>query len=355
MSCSLITEQNNNYSPMWKSSTFSSVNYLYDLAGVALRYNINYDYVQTVDLFDEKNQSLVRGSRKRIGISSQGTSFYYFVFSIPAGSFSRISYIRLNIKQGYALRIPESVLILDMNNDTEFNYSNVFMNSNKTSYIDLIAPKFVDKIGVTIYPRPPISNKLTLSNFKLFNLDNTALDYTLSEDSTPENLDSNIPALFAYKLATPSFVGKVSFDFNDSVSPAMIQFVNKNVVSYSYNVHNSVSGNYNFETIRLVDFNQDDIESIKYVISALLTEDPIKDAYFNVKIKPDNKVGYNKYDEMPLDASELNAILKENEKLKSQNRNLVNMFSEQTKFINRRVNPLVNSVYENNLLKNYRK
>jgi hypothetical protein len=338
---------------MWKYST--SVNYLYDLAGVALRYNINYDYVDTVDLFDEKNQSLVRGSRKKTGISSNGTSFYYFVFSIPAGSFSKISYIRLNIKQGYALRVPESVLLLDMKKDQEFNYSNVFMNSNNNSFIDFIAPKFVDQVGITIYPRPPLSNKLSLSNVKLYDLESNELSYTLSQDSTPENLEKNLTSLFAYKLSKPSFVGQLSFDFNDVVSPAMIQFVNRNMVRYSYNVSDTISGNYNFKTIKLVDFTEEDIEGIKYVISALLTENPITDAYFNVKIAPNNKVGFTKYDEMPLNASELNAILKENEMLKSQNKNLVNLFSSQTKFINRRVNPIVNTVYENNLLKNYRK
>jgi len=353
MSCSLITEQNNNYKPMWNYST--SVNYLYDLAAVALRYNINYDYVDTVDLFDEKNQSLVRGIRKKTGVSYNGTSLYYFVFSIPAGSFSKISYIRLNIKQGYTLRIPQSVLILDLNQDKVFNYSNVFMNSNNRSFIDLVAPKYVDKIALTVYPRPPISKKLNLSDFSLFDLNNNEIKTVLGEDSTPENLENNKNALFIRKLSHPDFISKISFSMNDSIAPAMIQFVFKNSVLYSYNVPLGLSGNYNFETIKLLDFTEEDIESIKYVISAILTEDPIKDTYYNVKLPQNNKVGFYKHDEMPLNAEELNSLLKENERLKTQNKNLVDMYSSQTKFINRRLNPIVGTVYENNLLKNYRR
>lgn len=353
MSCSLITEQNNNYKPMWNYST--SVNYLYDLAAVALRYNINYDYVDTIDLFDETNTSLVRGSRKKTGISYNGTSLYYFVFSIPAGSFSKISYIRLNIKQGYALRLPQSVLLLDLKKDEVYNYSNVFMNSNNTSFLDLIAPKYSDKIALTVYPRPPVAKKLSLSEIKVFDLNNTEIPSVLGEDSTPENLELNKNALFVNKLSQPNFVGKISFSINDFIAPAMIQFVFKNSVLYSYNVPSGISGNYNFETIKLVDFTEEDVESIKYVINAILTENPIKDAYYQVKLPQDNKVGFYKYDEMPLNADELNSILKENERLKNQNKNLVDMYSSQTKFINRRLNPIVGTLYENNLLKNYRR
>ena len=353
MSCSLITEQNNNYTPMWKYST--SVNYLYDLAAVALRYNINYDYVDTVDLFDEKNQSLVRGIRKKTGISSNGTSLYYFVFSIPAGSFSSISYIRLNIKQGYTLRIPQSVLLLNLKEDKVFNYSNVFMNTNNSSYIDLVSPKFLDQFAVVIYPRSPLSKKLEFTNFKLYNLENKEIKATLSEDSSPENLQSNRPALFAYKFSKPDFAGKISFDFNDTLYPAMIQCIYKNIVRYSYQVNKNMDYRYNFETIKLVDFTEEDIEGIKYVINAILTENPIKDAYYNVKLSENKQIGYNKYDEMPLNAEELNAILKENERLKDKNKSLINAYVDQTKFIDRRLNPVIESMYENNLLKNYKR
>lgn len=295
-SCSLITSVNNNYKSMFSYPLAkNSINYSNQYVSVTLKFDADYDFIDTIELINLLDTSIGRGYVKKVGNSSDGSTLYFFIVAIPTGQFQTISYIKLNVKEGKVMKIPKSVLIGDLQSATFLNFSNAFIESNYSSYINLIPPKVVDKIRLNMLTRS-YDKYPTISRIELYDSKNNAVKYNVSSHEgyvvNSEYLNNiqfgllqkveirDFPSSIDLSINSENIVSKVIIYADGNLVPAQLKFINKNNPLFTYNLNNTKNYNqlynqYTIETFVFTPFSYDDIEAVKYTNSAIMTDQNI--------------------------------------------------------------------------------